>query len=181
MAFRRQKTIGEHLVRAKLHPLPRAGMTTRGQRPGFYKCRRFGGTGCVMCHYVTPSTTHTASATGEVFPITSVITCTTKSVIYDLWCHRCRNSVPANPGADHYVARTEGTAASRFNNHKSDINTGKLKAVSEHFKQSGHKLSDLRYLPFEGVHSNDPTVLASRESYWIQNKRTFQFGINRQK
>ena len=136
---------------------------------------------CCTLPYVTPSISHIASATREVFPITSVISCTTKSVIYDLWCHRCRTAVPANPGADHYVGRTEGTAASRFNNHKSDINTGKLKAVSDHFKQPGHKLSDLRYLPFEVVHSNDPTVLASRETYWIEKKKTFQFGINCQK
>ena len=170
------------MIRAKLHPLPRAGAATRGQKPGFYKCQRFGGTGCVMCHYVTPSTIHTASATGETFPITSVITCTSKSVIYDLWCDRCRNSAAANPGFDQYTGKTENTASERFNGHKSDISTGKTyKAVAEHFSQPGHKLSDLRFLPFESVMSDDPTVLASREQYWIQKKETFKLGINRQK
>ena len=70
----------------------------------------------------------------------------------------------------------------RFNGHKSDIITGKIyKAVAEHFHQPGHQLSDLIFLPFESVNSSDPTVLASREQYWISKKQTFNLGINRQK
>ena len=123
-----------------------------------------------------------SSATGEVFPITSMITCTSKCLIYDLWCHRCRNSASANPGSDQYTGKTEDSASKRFNGHKSDIITGKIyKAVAEHFHQPGHQLSDLRFLPFESVNSSDPTVLASREQYWISKKQTFNLGINRQK
>ena len=88
IAFRKQKTVGDHLIRAILHPKPRGGVQTREPKPGFRKCGRNGGSGCILCHYSTPSTTHTASATGETFPITSVITCTTKNVIYDLWCNK---------------------------------------------------------------------------------------------
>ena len=111
-----------------------------------------------------------------------MISCTTNFVIYDLWCDRCRNSAAANPGSDHYIGKTENSASERFNGHKSDISTGKtFKAVAEHFKLAGHKLSDLRFLPFEKVMSNDPMVLASREQYWIAKKETFSLGINRQK
>ena len=64
----------------------------------------------------------------------------------------------------------------------SDVSTGKIfKAVAQHFNQPGHKLSDMCFLPFETVNSNDPMVLASREAYWIEKKKTFEFGINRQK
>ena len=62
----------------------------------------------------------------------------------------------ANPGSDQYTGKTERRAADRFSGHKSDINTGKeFKAVASHFNQPGHKTSDLRFLPFEIVHSND--------------------------
>ena len=135
-----------------------------------------------MCSYITPSVTHTSGVTGEIFPITSVITCTTNCIIYDLWCDRCRNSAAAMPGSDHYTGKSENTASERFTGHRSDVSTGKIfKAVAQHFNQPGHKLSDMRFLPFETVNSNDPMVLASREAYWIEKKKTFEFGINRQK
>ena len=86
IAYRKQKTIGDNLIRAVLHPLPRAVARTRTPKPGFKKCGK-----CMLDHYVTNSTKHLASATGEEFPITSSITCTTKNVIYDLWCNKCRN------------------------------------------------------------------------------------------
>ena len=73
-------------------------------------------------------------------------------------------------------------ASNRFSSHKSDVNTGKIsKSVAEHFNLPGHKPSDMRFLPFEKVFSNDPTVLSSREEYWILKKKTLEFGLNRQK
>ena len=39
----------------------------------------------------------------------------------------------------------------------------------------------MRFLPFEVVHNGDPTLLASREQFWIDKKKTFEIGINRQK
>ena len=123
-----------------------------------------------------------SSATGETFPITSYITCTSSNIIYDLYCQKCRHSAMANPGSDQYTGKSRNSAAERFSGHKSDINTGKLyKAVASHFNQPGHKTSDLRILPFETVRGNDPFLLASREQYWIRKKKTFELGINRQK
>ena len=149
---------------------------TRKQKPGFRKC----GKGCIGCHYMVPSSTHMASATGEVFPITSIITCKTKNILYDLWCDKCRGSPGAIPGCDQYTGKSSTDGATRFSGHKSDINTRKNKAVAEHFNQPGHSSSDARFLPFEVVHG-DETLLNSREQYWINKKKTFEFGINRQK
>ena len=177
IAYRKQKTIGDHLIRAVLHPKPRLGARTRKQKPGFSKCGK-----CLTCHYVTPSSTHMSSATGEFFPITSNITCKTENIIYDLWCDKCRHSATPNPGSDHYVGKSSGDGASRFCRHKSDVNTGKDKAVPNHFNLPGHSSSDMRFLPFEALkRGGDATLLASREQYWIDKKKTFVFGINRQK
>ena len=113
---------------------------------------------------------------------TSIITCTTENVIYDLWCNKCRNSPSAKPGADQYTGKTENMASNRFNSHKSDINTGKLsKAVTDHFHLPGHSISDMKFLPFEKVNSDDPTLLKSREEFWILRKENLQHGINHQK
>ena len=129
---------------------------------------------------MTPSTTHMASATGEVFPIKDIITCTTENIIYDLWCDKCRNSATANPGSDHFVGKTIQEGVKRFGQHKSDVNLDKDKAVSQHFNLPGHSASDMRFLPFESV-KGDRILLESREQYWINKKRTFEMGINRQK
>ena len=121
MAYRRQKTIGEHLIRAVLHPKPREGVRTREPKPGFRKCGRGLRRGCGLCPYAVNSTTHMASATGEVFPITSVITCTTKNIIYDLWCEKCRWSAMANPGTDQYTGKSTNDGVTRFTGHKSNL------------------------------------------------------------
>ena len=63
IAFRRQKNIGERITRAIIDPLPREGATTREMRPGFRKCRRFGGHGCAMCPFVEETSSHYSSAT----------------------------------------------------------------------------------------------------------------------
>jgi len=151
IAFRKQKTVGDHLIRAILHPKPRGGVRTREPKPGFRKCGRNGGSGCILCHYSTPSTTHMASATGETFPITSAITYSTKNVIYDLWCNKCRNSAMANPGSEQYTGNTSGDGATRFSAHKSDVNNLRDKAVAQGFSQPGHSSADIRFLPFEVV------------------------------
>ena len=86
----------------------------------------------------------------------------------------------ANPGSEQYTGKTSGDGATRFSAHKSDVNNLRDKAVAQHFSQPGHSSSDLRFLPFEVV-VGGPEALASREEYWIQKKRTFECGINRQK
>ena len=56
------------------------------------------------------------------------------------------------------------------------------KAIGDHFTLPGHKPTDMRFLPFEKVYSeNDPMVLSSREEYWILKKKNLEFGINRKK
>ena len=110
------------------------------------------------------------------------MTCTSKNLIYDLWCNKCKNSPSLANGSYQYTGKTGNTASIRFSAHKSDVNTGKIsKAISEHFNLPGYKASDMRFLPFEQVFSDDPFVLSSSEEYWILKKRNLEFGLNRQK
>ena len=183
VAYRKQKTIGDRLIRAKLHPTPRPGARTRhqsrGAKPnGFKKCQRFGW-GCELCHYSEPSTTHKSTATGENFPILSEITCTDNFVCYDIICKKCNLEHPGDN--DSYVGKTTDSIASRASAHRSDTRTGKKKAIPEHFNGPGHSLSDMVFLPFEKISNKDETLLASREEFWIRKKQAYEKGINRQK
>ena len=158
--------------------LPRPGASTRGPKPGFKKCMRFGW-GCELCHYVVPSTTHKSTVTNEEFPINSTITCTDSFLIYDILCLKCHREHPGDK--DLYTGKTTDTAASRLSAHRSDVRTKKNKAVAEHFNGPGHSMSDMRFLPFEKIYQQDETLLASREEFWIQKKQSYEKGINRQK
>ena len=170
------------MIRAKLHPIPRSGARTRhesrGSKPGFKKCQRFGW-GCELCHYTEPSTTHKSTATGEVFPITSSITCTDDFILYDIICKKCTSLHPGEN--DLYTGKTTDSAASRSSAHRSDVRTGKKKAVPEHFNGPGHSISDMLFVPFEKIMNKDETLLKSREEYWIRRKLSYEKGINRQK
>ena len=63
----------------------------------------------------------------------------------------------------------------------SDVRTKKNKAIAEHFNGPGHSLSDMLFLPFEKIKYEDETLLASRETFWIRTKKSYEVGINRQK
>ena len=183
VAYRRQKTIGDKLIRAKLHPDPRPGVRTRhesqgGKPNGFKKCQRFGW-GCELCHYSENSTTHKSTVTGEIFPINSPITCTDSCLIYDIICRKCNQEHPGED--DIYVGKTTDSIAKRSSAHRSDIRTEKNKAVSEHFNGPGHLLSDIIFLPYEKIPNGDETLLASREEFWIRKKQAYEKGINRKK
>ena len=129
-------------------------------------------------HLAAKSITISSATRLAEFPINQIITCTTKNIIYDLWCDKCKSS--ADPGLGHYVGKTTLDGATRFSQHKSDVNLGKNTAVARHFNLPGHSSSHMRYLPFECV-AGDATLLASREEYWIRKKKTFESGINLQK
>ncbi len=54
-------------------------------------------------------------------------------------------------------------------------------AVGEHFNLPGHSLDDLTFLPFEKVRDKDPFTIEARESYWSQEYRVLDFGLNSKK
>ena len=123
--------------------------------------------------------THKSTATGEIFPITSPITCTDDFLIYNIYCRKCTQEHPGDQ--DHYTGKTKDSMASRASAHRSDTRTGKNKAVPEHFNGPGHSMSDMVFLPIEKVLNRDETLLASREEFWIRKKQSYEKGINRQK
>ena len=124
-----------------------------------------------MCAHSTNTTTHSAASTGEKFDIKSYITCTDRYVIYSIRCKIC-------PTIE-YVGQTTQMASERFYNHRSDVINKKIfKPVPNHFCKSKHSASDMIFLPFEKLPQEDKTLLDVRERYWINMKKTLQFGLN---
>ena len=174
VAYRKQKTIGDFIIRAKLHPMPSNRMNLRGQQLGFKTCTRKDNWGCILCRNTTSSKTHKSSNTREVFGIKSAITCRDEFVLYDIECKKC---------GEQYVGKTTQSAVSRYSGHKSSVVTGKVeKSVGDHFNRPGHNVSDMIFTPFEKVWKKDETLLRSREEYWIEKKQTFTGrGMNKER
>ena len=57
----------------------------------------------------------------------------------------------------------------------------KINAIGEHFNGPEHFMSDMKFFPFKKIPENDETLLASRETFWIRKKQSYEKGINRQK
>ena len=141
------------------------GFRTRGCRPGFHRCLR-GGTFCAMCP-TSPNniSKHTSAATGETWPITSPVTCTTSNMLYRLRCKKCRQFLD-------YIGQSKRRCCDRVAEHRgSATNPGQrdtTKAVGQHFRLPGHSWSDCETLVIEACRSSDDFVRLRREQMWIR-------------
>ncbi len=166
VSYSRCKNLKDFLVRAKV---PTPSISSRRNRPGFNRCLR-GGTFCVMCT-TSPNnvSSHTSAVTGETWPITSPVTCTTSNCIYRLRCTKqsgqCRRPVD-------YIGQTKQRACDRVESHRSSVtNPGQRetkKVVGRHFRQPGHSWSCCETLVIEECRSTCEFVRRRREEMWIR-------------
>ena len=168
VAYKRSRNLGEYLIRAKLYPLESYSMRKRN---GFIRCTKKD-LGCELCKYSKNSNIHVSSKTKIKYDIKSQIRCNDSYVIYSITCKKC-------PDVE-YVGQTSQPIYKRFYSHSSDITNQKIdKPVPEHFNKPGHKLSDMCFLPFEKLRKQDKTLLTVRERFWIEEKQTLKFGLNK--
>ena len=177
VSYSRCKNLKDFLVRAKV---PTPSTSSRRNRPGFNRCLR-GGTFCVMCS-TSPNnvSSHTSAVTGETWPITSAVTCTTSNVLYRLRC--TKQSGECRQYKD-YIGQTSRRACDRVADHRSSVtNPGQRetkKVVGRHFRQPGHSWSCCETLVFEKCRSSDDFVRLRREQMWIRRYDCVQpRGIN---
>ena len=131
VSYSRCKSLRDMLVRAKLPSPTTNNNNTRSCRAGFSRCRR-GGDLCMMC-VTSPAraSSHTSTNTGETWPITSQVTCTTKNCVYRITCEKqcgdCKKILP-------YIGITKNRACDRIQQHRGSIfnpgQQGSTKAVS---------------------------------------------------
>ena len=166
VAYRRPPNLKEKLIRARIPP---RYSRPRRQTPGMKKCKY----NCLTCPYVQPCKTIKATATKFAHDIQGSVDCQTQNVVYCLSCDRCQ---------EQYVGETEKSLAQRFGQHRGYVRNKNLdKATGQHFNQPGHSMADMRIMVMEKVHSKDPQMRKTRESFYINKLNTFYKGMNRKK
>jgi hypothetical protein len=139
--------------------------------PGCHKCDA---ARCTMCRdHLTASTSFSSQTTGEVFTHRHTFSCTSKNIIYLMWCVKC--------SASQYVGETKTSLKQRFYKHYADIRQNAGTYVTEHFSQHDHTLALMRCMPIEQVLSSpdDTQRRRQREFFWMTKLRTmYPLGLN---
>ena len=176
IGYRRSRNLGELLIRAKLYDVD-VNYVTRN-RNGFKRCLKKD-SGCNMCLHSYNTKFHISCHSKKKYEIKSVINCDDTYVIYSIQCKKCPNI--------QYIGQTTQPVFHRFNAHKNDVDNNRgwfgdreiTKPIPLHFCSRNHKVSDMIFIPFEKLRKKDKTLLDLREKFWIKEKKTALYGLNR--
>ena len=165
-AYKRQKNVRDHLVRAKvpgeLRPYPERA------RRGMKKC----GKNCTACPFIKEA--KSLKIDGIEWKINQNLNCETFNCIYMIQClkENCKMR---------YIGETRRILKFRLAEHRGYVKNEDLSmATGEHFNAPGHSLSDISIVILEKVRSTDDLYRKERERYFIRKFNTFYKGMNRQ-
>ena len=165
ICYRRQRNIHDHLIRAKVPP----PAPTRPQRTcaGMKKCGR-----CVNCPYIKTGNIVKASASNYQVELKEKYDCNTENIIYCIECKvpRCKHI--------QYIGKTSDPLKVRFGAHRSDVNSQKDKAISNHFNSPGHSISDMTITNVEKIYNKNPLFLREKEKFYMKLFNTRLGGLN---
>ena len=172
VAYRRQKTTGNYLIRAKL-----PGPDTRIKRklPGMHRCLK-SGRECAICPWVQEGKIAKSSSNMYRKEITSHLTCQSSNVVYIITCIKCNLQ---------YVGETDHTLKERFSEHNGYVRTKKVsQTTGAHFNLPGHSIDDMRIMAIEkisdrGPQNRGPQYRKEMEKENIANFNTYHRGLNK--
>ena len=84
VSYSRTSSMRDILVRAKVPP--QSARSRRQVAFGFRKCDQR--SDCSVCAHSSNRTSHICNSTGEIFPITSILSCITPGVVYSISCSK---------------------------------------------------------------------------------------------
>ena len=154
------------------------------QEDGFKQC----GTNCKLCPFTGEAATTRGrlvksvkvSNTGEDYVIRGRITCSTKNVLYLATCTKADRTCPDKP---QYGGETGQEAKKRFAEHYGTItqpcHVNTTTPVGQHFRQLGHSVKDLDFIPVERIYSSYVFVRKARERHLINRLGLIDNGLNR--
>ena len=167
VAYRRQKTTGNHLIRAKL---PDPCTRTRRKLPGMYRCLK-AGRECAICPWIQEGKIAKSSNNMYRKEITSHLTCQSSNVVYVITCTKCNLQ---------YVGETDRTLKDRFSEHKGYVRTKKVnQSTGAHFNLPGHSVDDMKIMAIEKIFSRGPQYRKEMEKEFIANFNTYHRGLNK--
>ena len=158
-AYRRNRTLGNDLVRASLKTPP---------KPGSKNC----GKNCTTCQYMKIEDNITSHKNKKSFRILSHITCETPCVIYAIQCKLC---------GIQYIGQTGNNIKTRLSSHLQDIkNTCKAveKPVANHFTSPPHDVTHIDVIGITIAPSNVNGRLRLEEAYIYAIQTTTPWGLN---
>ena len=169
IAYRKQKTTGNKLIRAKL-PTP----TTRVSRilPGMYRCSR-SGRECTICPWVREGKVAVSTAPNCKYrkEITSHLCCQSRNILYLIECNKCRLQ---------YIGETDRSLKERFSEHKGYVTNKILKqATGAHFNLPGHSVDNMMVMAIQKIFTRGTPYRKEHEKEEISNFRSYHHGINR--
>jgi hypothetical protein len=165
-AFRRQKNIRNHIIRAQV---PKLSKYNKRIINGMKKC----GQNCTACPYIKEGKLLKIGSTE--WKINRQVNCNSFNIIYIIQClkENCRLN---------YIGQSGQMLKKRLQQHRGYvINNVSSQATGAHFNLPGHSLSDLTVTIIEQVKQNDTLYREEREHYFIRKFNTFYNGMNRQK
>ena len=65
-----------------------------------------------------------------------------------------------------------------FGAHRSDVNSQKDKAISNHFNSPGHSISDMTITIVEKIYNKNPLFLREKEKFYMKLFNTRLGGLN---
>ena len=156
-------------MRSKVPP-PQYRQARRQTRQGFHKCGKRAD--CCVCPCSSITITHTCNHTGVSYPIKVALSFNTAGVIYSVTCNK-QSGLCGQLKGPQYIGYTSRAGKTRFNEYLGSATQhcqrDTCKPVGVHFREAGHSHSDMVFLLFEKVQSNDKFVPEARESFWIKH------------
>ena len=123
---------------------------------------------CAICPYMMD--TKTFSSGDSTICIRGHIDCTTKNVVYGLFCEKCDTIV--------YVGETGNSLYERMSNHLSRIRNFRDDVVPLHFNSEDHDINCFRIVGIESIGGQSLQYRRVRENFWIKKLDTYHNGLN---
>ena len=165
-AFRRQRNLKDHLIRAKVPSDPKLHQTRRHR--GMKKCNK----NCSACPFIRE--VKSIKINNAEWKINQSLDCSVSNCIYLIQCKKenCKKV---------YIGETKRIMKFRFAEHRGYVTTqDETQATGAHFTSPGHSVSDMSILILEQVRSSDDVYRREREKYFIRKFNTYHKRLNRQ-
>ena len=171
IAYKRSKNLKDILVKSRFQS---SRKPQRNQR-GFRGCGEGSNGFCKVCQIIPKwgIKEHKCQKTKKKFTINSQVSCVTKNVIYKLTCTKCIDWV--------YIGETGRRFRDRFLEHRGYVTQKALnQPTGEHFNKPGHNVDNILPTIIERVFPIENKALRlRRESYWIKEYQSVEYGANK--
>ena len=181
LCLKRGKNLGDLLIRAKLPKEVKRKGTRAGVGPtqGFKSCKA-GRKSCSLCPFTGPAadrkgvvTKVTIFHSGMVLKLNQSLTCRDTYCLYILSCTKLECG-------QQYCGLSHRPLYKRFAEHLLDTqDSTSTHAVGKHWKEPGHTLQHLQFLPVEKLATRDRVTLREREKDLINRTGLLWAGLNR--